>query len=98
MATKKVTIQEFKDIFIQTCINNGVSDKIIKEIENIYEVKSALFIRNLPYKANEIMESYIKTAYIDIKVGLINVIVTNSEDTDPWVLPIQEVINTYLVA
>lgn len=98
METVKVSIREFKDKLIQVGKENGLPENVIEKINKVYDYQVDKFRKNLPYKANEIMESYITHSYINIKVFLINVLMENTKETDPWSNPLKEVIDIYRVA
>lgn len=98
MEPVKVTIQEFREKLIEVGKENGLPETIIEKLNTVYDIQVNNFTKNIPYKANEIMESYITQSYINIKVFLINVLIENTKETDPWFKPLEEVINVYRVA
>ena len=98
MAVQQVTIEEFKDKFIKTGIENGLPDNIVNKLENIYDYYYHKYVNSLPYKANEILQQYITNSVISIKVSLINTLKDNSSDNDSWIAPMSEVIENYRVA
>lgn len=98
MEPVKVTIREFKIKLIEVGKENGLPESIIEKINQVYDYHISKFTENLPYKANEIMASYVTQNYINIKVFLMNVLMENTKDTDPWAEPLREVIEIYRVA
>lgn len=98
MEPVKVTIGEFTEKLIEVGRENGLPESVIEKLNRVYDIQVDNFTKNLPYKANEIMESYITQSYINIKVFLINVLMENTKESDPWFKPLEEVINVYRVA